>query len=209
MLKWCRCRQSGTGYHCGREALSIVMTEKSSDEDETPPHLRPLNLGEYPEKVSSRIQSASAMDADAYPEAQGMYRVVSGDNEYVVNLDSKEGGEWAVPPCNCHDFIFRTAEMGIDCKHALYVKRLVAEGYLPPVDVDPEPWMENELETVYEEILDVKQQTSDARTIMQCDAILTNIEKWIAEDVLKADLKAMRSYVESELADSDTDVAAV
>lgn len=104
-----------------------------------------LRSTEQPKQLLSRLQSAKQITSKVTPVAQGMYRIKTTDEEYVINLDSLDEQHNPQPACLCDDFIFRASNDGFDCKHVLLVKYLIHNEYLPPIDEEPVEWMKEQL----------------------------------------------------------------
>lgn len=107
--------------------------------------LTPRSAEKSPKGLLSRIEQVRKIEAKATPVAQGMYELETEEESYIINLDSLDKYHNPQPACFCDDFIFRASNDGFDCKHILYVKDLISNGFLPPVMADPEEWMNKKM----------------------------------------------------------------
>jgi len=116
-----------------------------------------------------------------------------------VNLDGQDERYGQRTVCGCPDYNYSAADGGFDCKHAVYVKLLIAAGYLPPIEVnDVQQWMgirlqlferfvtgkiENTISTVIrEELTEVLEQIESEKQIPE-ETSLIELEAAV-DDVL-------------------------
>lgn len=141
----------------------------------------PYGAPENREELRVRQERAAELTATVTPIARGLYRVVSGSNsEYIVDLDGYVDGEHRAI-CECNDYRYRCGPDGYDCKHILYVKRLVRNGLLPPHTADPDEWLQTRLDYLRRLIETRRDATDNAVRQRELDRLADRVDQMAAE----------------------------
>lgn len=172
----------------------ITISQNKLPSIETNELLEPRSLDRNTKGVVSRMEKASHMTAKATPVAQGMYELETNDETYIVNLDSYDKYHNPQPACLCDDFIFRASNDGFDCKHVLYVKKLISNGFLPPVDEEPNQWVQQQLIEYKNDVKNLQPDSNSIDDFSLYHSVLTKINT-VNENPCDHDLRTVAQQV--------------